>query len=184
MMSRFGGPWKRDTRYTQRPGSYAVLLRDDRILLTSQVSPEPEFQLPGGGIDPGESPIAALHREVIEETGWRIKPVRRLGTYRRHVFMADYDIMAEKICHVYLAWPVHKICAPTDVAHEPFWTTPAQAIRLLAGDGDRAVMRALIGQGAENSRKRADISSGKSLLRAKLFRSHNMASKKAVPGSS
>ena len=38
------------------------------LLLTHQNAPEPEFQLPGGGIDPDEHPIKALHREVMEET--------------------------------------------------------------------------------------------------------------------
>ena len=44
----------------------------DSILATHQAEPVPEFQLPGGGIDRGEHPIAALHREVYEETGWKI----------------------------------------------------------------------------------------------------------------
>ncbi|MES2550371.1 MAG: NUDIX domain-containing protein, partial [Pseudomonadota bacterium] len=76
MIRRYGEPVKPGQRYTRRPGVYAVLLEGDHILATHQASPVPEFQLPGGGIDKGEQPIAALHREVFEETGWKIA-VRR-----------------------------------------------------------------------------------------------------------
>ena len=74
---RYGEPVRADMRYRQRPGAYAVLIRDREVLLTFQEEPAPEFQLPGGGIDPGESPARALRREVFEETGWRIAPPRR-----------------------------------------------------------------------------------------------------------
>ncbi len=39
------------------------------------------WTLPGGIIDPGESPAQALVREVWEETGVRIRPVRILGVF-------------------------------------------------------------------------------------------------------
>ena len=54
-----------DRRYQIRRGVYAILPYGDAFLLTHQVEPEPEFQLPGGGIDSGEHPITALHREVM-----------------------------------------------------------------------------------------------------------------------
>ena len=80
--------------YRRRPGVYAILPRGDSILATHQMHPWPEFQLPGGGIDKGEQPIAALHREVWEETGWHIGASRRLGTFRRFTFMPEYDLRA------------------------------------------------------------------------------------------
>ena len=58
-----------DQKYTWRRGAYAILHKDGELLLTFQSDPNPEFQIPGGGIDPGETPIQALHREVFEETG-------------------------------------------------------------------------------------------------------------------
>ena len=72
MIPRIGEAVRHDVKYTRRPGAYAVLERNGQILLTHQMEPEPEFQLPGGGIDPGEHPIFALHREIYEETGWRV----------------------------------------------------------------------------------------------------------------
>ncbi|OGY90567.1 MAG: hypothetical protein A3B30_00915 [Candidatus Komeilibacteria bacterium RIFCSPLOWO2_01_FULL_52_15] len=37
--------------------------------------------LPGGTVDPGETPQKAARREVLEETGYRIRNLRRLLTY-------------------------------------------------------------------------------------------------------
>ncbi|MCA3440168.1 MAG: NUDIX domain-containing protein, partial [Rhodobacter sp.] len=101
MIRRYGEPLKPGQRYRRRPGVYAVLLRGDSVLTTFQVAPVPEFQLPGGGIDAGEQPVAALHREVIEETGWKIDVIRRIGAFRRFTYMPEYDLWAEKLCAVY-----------------------------------------------------------------------------------
>ena len=92
MIPRFGEPPRADVRYRMRPGAYAVLLRKGRMLITYQEDPDDEFQLPGGGIDPGEDPIPALHREVLEETGWRIGSARRMGAFRRFTYMPEYDL--------------------------------------------------------------------------------------------
>ena len=100
MIKRYGDAVSPGKTYRRRPGVYAILLRDGEILTTHQSDPNPEFQLPGGGIDPGEHPIAALHREVMEETGWHIANLRRLGAFRRFAYMPEYDLWAEKLCTV------------------------------------------------------------------------------------
>ncbi|MEZ7812440.1 MAG: 8-oxo-dGTP diphosphatase [Paracoccaceae bacterium] len=139
-MRRFGQVPNPHQRYHRRPGVYGILLRAGALLTTFQEAPIPEFQLPGGGIDRGEHPIAALHREVREETGWRIKARRHLGTYKRFTFMPEYDLWAEKICHIYLAWPVIRISAPTEKGHVAVWMDPNTAINQLASDGDRFML--------------------------------------------
>lgn len=141
MIRRYGEPVRSDRRYRLRPGAYAILLRDARLLLTHQSEPTSEFQLPGGGIDPGESPVAALHREVFEETGWRIGAPRRLGAFRRFTYMPEYDLWAEKLCHIYLARPVLALSRPTEPDHEPVWMDPSVAANALGNPGDRAFVR-------------------------------------------
>ena len=111
------------------------------MLLTCQMSPAPDIQLPGGGIDPGESPVAALHREVFEETGWRISTPRRFGAFRRFVYMPEYDLWAEKICLIYVARPVLRMGPPTEADHQPLWLTPEDASECLGNEGDRHFVR-------------------------------------------
>ncbi|WP_050928870.1 NUDIX hydrolase [Aestuariivita boseongensis] len=137
MIRRFGSPREADRRYTLRPGAYAVLPRDGQLLLTVQMADIPDIQLPGGGIDPGETPITALHREVYEETGWRIATPRRLGVFRRFVFMPEYDIWAEKVCHIYLAHPTRQLGPPVEPDHEVLWAAPHTAAQILGNAGDR-----------------------------------------------
>lgn len=110
---------------------------DGQLLLTHQAEPEPELQLPGGGIDPGESPLQALHREVFEETGWRIATPRRLGAFRRFTFMPEYDLWAEKLCTIYYAKPVRPLGPPAEAGHMAIWASPELARRELANPGDR-----------------------------------------------
>ena len=139
-MRRFGEAIVRGQAYRPRPGAYAVLMREGRVLITHQSEPRPEFQLPGGGIDPGESPVAALHRECLEETGWRIVVGRRLGAWQRFTWMPEYRIWARKICHVYLARPVLRHGPPSEPGHAAIWMPVATALEMLAMEGDRAFL--------------------------------------------
>lgn len=144
MIPRYGEPAEAGRRYRLRPGAYAALLLGDALLATHQDRPEREFQLPGGGIDPGESPLRTLHREVFEETGWHVSVIRRLGAYRRFVFMPEYDIWAEKLCHIYLARPVRPHGPPQEPDHSAVWMPLSTAARVLASPGDRAFVRQLM----------------------------------------
>ncbi len=144
MIRRFGEPPRTGQSYRRRPGAYAILLRGSEILVTHQADPWPEFQLPGGGIDPGESPLAALHREVFEETGWSIAAPRRIGTFRRFTYMPEYDLWAEKLCMIYLARPVRRIGPPSETGHTALWMPPEVAASKLGNSGDRHFVTGLL----------------------------------------
>lgn len=137
MIRRFGASPEAGRRYTRRMGAYALLPEGTNLLLTYQNDPDPDLQLPGGGIDPGESPIAALHREVFEETGWSIAAARRIGAFRRFVFMPEYDLWAEKICLIYTARPVLRLGPPSEIGHSAVWMSAKQAATALCNPGDR-----------------------------------------------
>lgn len=143
MIPRIGERVDAGRRYRLRPGAYAVLLRGREVLLTHQMAPVPEFQLPGGGIDPGEHPVAALHREVYEETGWRIGRPRRLGAFRRFTFMPEYTLWAEKLCTVYVARPVRRLGPPLEDGHTEVWAPLALAAEMVGNAGDAMFLRRL-----------------------------------------
>jgi 8-oxo-dGTP pyrophosphatase MutT (NUDIX family) len=59
----------------QRVAAYAVVTSERGVLLTQfneQTHVAGEWGLPGGGLDPGESPLAGVLREVWEETGQQV----------------------------------------------------------------------------------------------------------------
>jgi 8-oxo-dGTP diphosphatase len=141
MMKRFGTAPKRGIQYRTRPGAYAILVRDGQVLLTFQEEPEPEFQIPGGGIDPGENMVPALRREVFEETGWSIGSPLRVGAFRCFVFLPEYDMWADKICHVFLARPALRISAPTEKGHHCHWVSPDIAPTLVESPGAKHFLR-------------------------------------------
>jgi len=148
MIPRLGEPVEPGQNYTLRPGVYAILPRDGALLLTRQHEETVELQLPGGGIDPGESTLRALHREVIEETGWAIARPRRMGAFRRFVFMPEYDLWAEKLCHIYVARPVRRVSEPLENTHQAVWYTSEAASSALSSEGDRLFVKQFFGSSA------------------------------------
>lgn len=78
----------------QRVAAYAVVLRDDRILLSrlsESVTPDELWTLPGGGIDHGEHPRDAVVREVREETGLDVEVGETVRVYNLHLPSAWRD---------------------------------------------------------------------------------------------
>lgn len=141
-MNRRFGRWPEPGRtYKARPGVYAIIDAGDGILATFQADPSPELQLPGGGIDPGEAPLPALMREVIEETGYRIHRPRRLGMFHRFTYMPEYDLYAQKLCHIYLARLGPRHGPPTEPGHDAVFLPWEVAAERVAVSGDRHFIR-------------------------------------------
>jgi len=136
-LKRFGTTPDPARDYTTRPGVYAILPYSNGILTTFQAGVHNEYQLPGGGVDPGEQPLQALYREVFEETGWHITQPRMFFRFKRFVFMPDYDLWAEKICTIYSAKPVGRYLTAPEPEHRPVILQASEAINCLAVSGDR-----------------------------------------------
>ena len=62
--------------------SVSAVIRDSdgRLLLQEKASGE-GWSLPAGAIEPGESPVQAVKREVLEETGLTVEPREILGVF-------------------------------------------------------------------------------------------------------
>lgn len=141
-MRRIGEPWRPGKPYRNRMGAYGIICGDDGQLLL--VDERGELQLPGGGIDPGEGPVQALHREVMEETGWRVANLRRIGSFQRFVYMPDYGFWAHKVQLIFVARAILPLGPPTEDWHVPLWMAPEAAARRLDVEGDRDMVRRAI----------------------------------------
>jgi 8-oxo-dGTP diphosphatase len=63
-------------------GVFAVIVDAHRRVLCIQRNyGDRGWTLPGGGLESGESPLAALEREVYEETGYVVSPGTLVGVY-------------------------------------------------------------------------------------------------------
>lgn len=82
-MTRFAlqfGKTNQGLTYIERPTAYGVCPRGETLALVRIGREAPyEYDLPGGGIEPGEDEAAALMREFQEETGLTIWPTRVVG---------------------------------------------------------------------------------------------------------
>ena len=71
--------------FDSRVGAYALIIRDEHILLTHWNPRHPGFEgawtLPGGGMEPGEQPEQTMIREVFEETGFHVQSDGLMGVH-------------------------------------------------------------------------------------------------------
>jgi len=94
----------------QRVAAYAVIVRDDHILL-SRLSPlvttDELWTLPGGGLDHGEDPRDAVIREIREETGLDATVSDTARVYSAHMpqaWRSGRRVNAHAVRIVYDGW--------------------------------------------------------------------------------
>jgi 8-oxo-dGTP diphosphatase len=94
---------------TQRLGAYAVVVRDDALLLTriSAIGyPAGWWALPGGGVDHGESPADTVGRELHEETGMQVATQRLVDVHHVHLVEVGRGDQYEDYHGVHLLYAV------------------------------------------------------------------------------
>lgn len=107
-----------------RPGSYGLIMREDRLLMV-RVRATGEWFLPGGGVEPGESVKEALVREVREEAGIDVV-VKEFFCFRENFFYYDPAKRAfQGLCFFYVCEPVSHEPLPALEGHDPDEGDPA-----------------------------------------------------------
>jgi 8-oxo-dGTP pyrophosphatase MutT (NUDIX family) len=88
------------------------------------------WEIPGGYVDPNEDPLIAAAREVAEETGWRPRGMRLLGSFQPLVGSADFENL------LYVAEGAENTGKSADVneAARIEWI-PLNSVRELMGEG-------------------------------------------------
>lgn len=120
-----------DARPPLRPGASAAVLDGERLLLTRR-SDNGEWCMPGGGIEPGERPAEAAEREVLEETGLRVRATGLLGVYSDPELVVVYpDGNRVQILGVlFRAEIVEGTAGLSDEVTEVGWFTASEAAEL------------------------------------------------------
>lgn len=86
-------------REGQEYAAVIALTPSNKIVIARQYRPGPEKvldELPGGAIEKGEDPEAAIKRELLEETGYEPSEIKYIGTYIKDAYMNG-------LWHVFLA---------------------------------------------------------------------------------
>jgi 8-oxo-dGTP diphosphatase len=115
----------------------AAIYREGRILLVRRArAPGRDlFSLPGGVVEAGETLAGAVAREVLEETGLIVEPVRLAG--HREVIMRDADGRVERhfvILAFACRWRAGE-AAPSDEVAEARWVAPDEIAGLATTGG-------------------------------------------------
>lgn len=120
--------------YYDRVGAYLIAMRAGAIALIQ--TPRGYF-LPGGGMEPGESPEACIRRELLEETGYDVKLTRPAGaadSYEQHPVLGWFH----PIQYYYLGELTRQVGVPVEADHKLVWIPVQEAEGLLvpsASDG-------------------------------------------------
>lgn len=120
--------------YIDRPGSYALIVRDGALLIVETASGR---FLPGGGLGAAEAPEDALRRELLEETGLVPERFSVLGTARQLVTESSTGTGYNKIETFYLVSVIAEHATPTESDHNVRWLPLAEARDILREEAQR-----------------------------------------------
>lgn len=106
--------------YVERPGVYALVVRDGLLLVAA--TPAGLF-LPGGGIDDGEGPVEALRRELREEAGTELMDAVEVGIARQYVIDSQTGIGYNKVERFFLVTVGTDVSENAEADHTARWVS-------------------------------------------------------------
>jgi 8-oxo-dGTP diphosphatase len=135
MIPQFGAP-EPGHAYPDRPAAFGILVRGEDIALVEVTTPgKPLWRdLPGGGLDPGESPGEALVREFAEETGLRVRAGETF--LRADQFFINGDGERFNVRGVFMTATLEGEAPNLKIEddHQLIWRPPLEAIRIMRRD--------------------------------------------------
>jgi 8-oxo-dGTP diphosphatase len=125
----FGAP-EPGFAYPDRPAAFGVAVREGRLAIARITIPGFPilYDLPGGGIDPGESEADAMAREFGEEVGLRVTAGPEIA--RADQFFVNPDGERYNVRSVFFVAEIAGEAAGLKIEadHELVWLTPDEAM--------------------------------------------------------
>ena len=120
-----------------------LVVRDGLVLITQRRADQPlplQWEFPGGKVEPGEAPAAALVRELVEEVGATVE-VGRIWDVLFHAYEAFDLVMLVYACKLVAGEP--RTVEVADLA----WVVPGELPRWDILPADRPLVDRLISEG-------------------------------------
>ena len=133
---QFGTP-EPGRAYPDRPAAFIIVEQAGRIACVRVAARRgaPRIDLPGGGIDPGETAAQAAERECGEEAGLRVRVTGDAIVRADHYFINEKDA-SNNTRGVFFAGRLEGDAAELKVEedHTLVWLSPLEALRTLDRD--------------------------------------------------
>jgi len=118
--------------YMHTNGSALIIpvMEDGKLLMIKQyryLIDEISIEFPCGGIKNGQSALEAARAELIEETGYDTKKIKKIGKF------IPYNGLSDEVCTVFLAYKLSFIGSKPDETEniEVFTSTPDEVNRMI-----------------------------------------------------
>ncbi len=136
-VQRLSDPAPRLVHPTRQRGAYGLVFDHQGKILVVRTG-SGRCYLPGGRMEPGETPREALGREVAEECGWSAEVGRAICEQEQPIFGGRVSLRASY-------WRT-RLVSPlaTQPEHEAIWLSPPEATACLHRASDRAALAAAL----------------------------------------
>jgi len=139
---KYIGSKEENIEYRKRPGAYAIIINknDDKVGIVTDG--EDYFYL-GGGIEKGETQLDALKRELIEESGYTIKNIKKFDEVGSYIYAEDKGFLDVE-AYVYIAEFDEKITEPIEIDHSVLWVKPEEYVSRMFREWQTYIMKKFI----------------------------------------